>query len=67
MKVDVTSSVEVDLRTTPYAEWPQRAKELARIAVDREMRKARGQADLLFRERIIAVVEEMAKQEPFEL
>lgn len=67
MKVDVTSSVEVDLHATPYAEWPERAKQLARVVLERELRKSRGQADMLLRERIIAGVERLAAQEPFEL
>lgn len=67
MKIEVTSKiiVEVDLRATPYADWPPIAKTLARVAIERELRK--GQQDWLLRERVIAAVERMVEQDPFEL
>lgn len=71
VKIDITSkvTVEIDLRATPYADWPQRAKDLARIVVEREMRKTRTsrQPDMLFRDLVIAKVEWLATQDEFEL
>jgi hypothetical protein len=69
VKIDITSkiTVEIDLRTTPYADWPQRAKDLARVVIEREMRKAGGQADMLFRHLIVAKVEWLAEQDELDI
>jgi len=58
MKITITSArtVEIDLRATPYAEWPEEARTAARHILEREMRKR--QSDLFIRERLIELVEQ---------
>ncbi len=67
MKIEVTSkiTIEVDLRTTPYAEWPERAKTLARLFIAQEMRKPQGNAFL--RESVIARIDAWSEDDNFEL
>lgn len=65
MKVETVTVTEVDLRALPYREWPEQAKALARVFLEREMRSS--QPDMMLRERIIARIEAWQAQEPFEL
>ncbi len=67
MKIEITSkiTVEVDLRTTPYTDWPERAKTLARLFIAQEMRKPQGNAFL--RESVIARIDAWSEDDNFEL
>lgn len=67
MQIQITHkvTVEVDLHSTPFADWPEAAKTTAAHILEREMRKR--QPDLFPRSRLVELVEARLAVNEFDL